>query len=99
LKLSDDVSASEGQMTGDVLEETELWMALAHDAGDVGPQVPIIVCTVAVSCDAERLAWVAANDEIHHSTPRTSVERRDVGPNRRIIQGTSLHRCNQNVHG
>lgn len=47
-------------MTGDVFEEHPFRFDLSDDAGDVGPQVPGIVCPFALSRGAERLTRIAS---------------------------------------
>jgi len=94
LKLSDDLAASERQMTGDVLEEAECGLALSKNASDVWPEVSRVVCSGACSGQAKRLTGVASNDAIHDSTPRASIEGSEVRPDRRRSQATLLHlRC------
>lgn len=81
-------------MTGDVLEEAPGGLALSKNANDVWPQVTLVVLPLPVSGEAERLAWVAASDEVHDATPRASVEGSQVTPDRRRSQATLLHlRC------
>jgi len=83
-------------MAGDVLENNESWSALADDAGDVGPQVAIILNAAAQSSIRERLARVARSDEIHDSTPRSTVEGGKVAPDRSLIQARLRHARRQN---
>jgi hypothetical protein len=44
--------------------------------------MPLILLAKAFSCVTERLAWIAASDEIHDATPRSAVEGSQVGPDR-----------------
>jgi len=41
--------------------------------------------------DAERLARISADDNIHRSTPRAAVKGGNVVPQRRFIQGRVFH--------
>ena len=78
-------------MPADVLEETNAGFDLAHDTGDVGPEVSWVFVSELASGDAERLARIAAMDDIHQAAPRSTVEAGNVVPDRRAIQGRVLH--------
>ena len=69
-------------MTGDVFEEDPLWVALADDAGDIGPEVPRIVGTAAFTGGAEGLAGISGEDGIESPAERQCVEAAQVGPDR-----------------
>lgn len=71
---------AEAEMMGDVLEEDEGRLDLADDAGNMRPEVAWIVRAPALACDGERLARVAANEDIHRSTPRAAIEGGNVVP-------------------
>ncbi len=53
---------------------------LANDASGVGPEIAWISIGEHFSCSAERLARKSCSNDIHHSTPRCSVEGADVPP-------------------
>lgn len=78
-------------MSLDVLDEDPLRLALARDAGDVGPEVARVFRSALVPAGAEGLAGVARRDEIHRATPRPAVEGGKVIPDRRLIQGRVFH--------
>lgn len=78
-------------MPADVLEEAESRFDLAHDAGDVGPEVSGVFLSELASGDGERLARIAAMDDIHRAAPRSAVEGGKVVPDRRAIQGRVFH--------
>jgi hypothetical protein len=61
--------------------------------------VSLIVLAKSLADDAERLAWVAANDAIHDSTPRAAVEGSEVRPDRCRIQGFLFHASSQDRGG
>jgi hypothetical protein len=62
------------KVPGDVLAEQVSSAALAPDSEHVGPQVAFVEPARALSGEAEGLAWVPRNDEIHRATPNSSVE-------------------------
>ena len=84
-------SETASQMAGYVLDEDPLGDDLSDDAGDVGPEVALVVVSCPLSGDGPRLARVARSDEIHDSTPRVAVEGLEIVPDRRRIQGLVLH--------
>lgn len=98
-KLSDDQIEPQGYVTEDVLEEDGPGLHLSDDSGDVGPEVPGIVGAEALAGEGEGLARVAANDEIHDSTPGSSVKGSQIRPNRRVIQPPFLHPFSQDFAG
>jgi hypothetical protein len=78
-------------MSADIFEEAEWWFDLAHNAGDVRPQVSRVFVAKFSSSDAKGLAWIATMDDIHRTTPRFAVESGNVVPDRRAIQGRVFH--------
>lgn len=78
-------------MPADVFEETESRLDLAHDPCDVRPEVARVFVAELASGDAERLARIAAMDDIHQAAPRSAVEGANVVPDRRAIQGRVFH--------
>ena len=96
LKLSGDVVCSERQMAGDVLEEAQGGLGVSDHASDSWPEVAWVGFPETPAGCGKRLAWVAANDAIHDSTPRASIEGSQVTPDRRRSQGSRFHRCRQN---
>jgi hypothetical protein len=93
--VSGDDIESVAQMSGDVLAEDDLGLALPDDTGKVGPKVAGVVDAEPLAGVAERLARVTSSDDIHASTPRSSVERLDVTPDRRRIHGAVFHTRSQ----
>ncbi len=86
-------------MSPDIFEETKRRLDLAHDAGDVGPEMPWVFVAEFFSGDAERLARIAAMYDIHDSAPRFAVERGKVVPDRRAIQGFIFHPRHESCRG
>jgi len=98
-QLSEHQVGPQGKMPGDVLEEAPPGSDLAHDASDVGPQVPGVVGAEALAGERERLARVSASDEIHDSTPRLAVEGSQIRPNRARVQPPFFHARSQDRAG
>ena len=69
-------------MPRDVFEEDPRRFALPDDAGDIGPEVPLVVGPPTLPCGAERLARIAREGAIHGSTPCPPVEGGEVSPDR-----------------
>lgn len=78
-------------MPADVFKEAEARLDLAHDPCDVRPEVARVFVAELASGDAERLARIAAMDDIHQAAPRSAVESGNVVPDRRAIQPLVLH--------
>ena len=74
LKVSGDFTESESQMSADVLEEAPSRLDRSNNVGNVGPEVAGVLDSEPPTSIREGLARVAANDEIHDSTPRCAVE-------------------------
>jgi hypothetical protein len=88
-------SGSSKSVHDDVLEEDEGGPTLADDSRDVGPDPSLVGFAELLSGETERLAWESRSDEIHSSTPRSSVERAEVTPDRTRIQPPFTHRLCQ----
>jgi hypothetical protein len=67
-QFSNDFSESKGNVSFDVLEETELWSKKSNAACDVGPKMSWVVCSKSLACAAEWLARVAPREDIHAVT-------------------------------
>lgn len=69
-------------MSPDVFEETprEVGAEFVSDPFDIGPEVSFVVFTFALSCLAERLAWVSGNEGVDCAGEWSGVECRDVIP-------------------
>jgi hypothetical protein len=81
-KLSQDGLKTEGDVTGDVLEEDPLGSAFADDAGDLGPEVPGIVGSFAFASGAERLAGISGEDDVEGAMKDPSIETAEIIPDR-----------------
>lgn len=69
-------------MTGDVFEEHPGWLDLADDAGDIWPQVPLVVGPAALPGHAEGLAGVSCQDGVDRAAQGAPVEGGDIIPDR-----------------
>ena len=81
-KLSQDGFKAKGDVTSDVFEEDPLGAAFPDDTGDVGPEVPGIVCTAALASGAEGLAGVSGEDDVEGTAEDTRIEAAEVIPDR-----------------
>jgi len=90
-QLTSDLAIADVDMIGDVFQKHPFGLAFPNDPGEVWPQMAGIVDPLAFARDAERGAWVTAQDNIHRSTPRVAVEGGNVVPQRCRIQGLVFH--------
>ena len=65
VKVADHLVKSEAEVPADVLENDKRWTECGYGVGHVGPQVALILLPEASSGLAERLARVAASDDVH----------------------------------
>ena len=79
-KLSQHGFKAEGDVTGDVFKEDPLGAAFDDDAGDLGPEVPRIVCPAALSGGAERLAGISGEDDVESPAERPGIEAAEIIP-------------------
>lgn len=99
LQLSDHDVGAEGEVAADVLQEHGPGPGLDEDAPDVGPQVAGVGGGEAAAGEAERLAGVARNEEVHASAPRAAAEGSGIAPHRARSQEARLHRLDQDCGG
>jgi hypothetical protein len=81
-KLSQDSFKAEGDVTVHVFEKGPLGAAFPDDTGDVGPEVPGIVCTAALASGAEGLAGVSGEDDVEGASKGPGIEAAEVIPDR-----------------
>jgi hypothetical protein len=81
-KLSQDGFKPEGEVTGDVFKEDPFGAAFPDDTGDVGPEVPGIVCTAALASGAEGLAGVSGEDDVEGTAKGPGIEAAQIIPDR-----------------
>ena len=64
----------------DVLQDDESWSHLPNDSERVGPEVPVIIGSLAESGVAMWLARESPSNNIHASTPGAPVKGSDIIP-------------------
>lgn len=98
-QVSENSSEAQGKVASDVLQIDESGLHLANDSSDIGPEMALVVFSVALAGMRERLARVSRSDEIHRSTPRSAVEGLEIVPDRSRIQGLVLHPGHEDGRG
>lgn len=88
-------SGSSKSVQRDVFEEHESRSALVDDPGDVGPDPSLVRFPESLAGGAERLAGESRSDDIHATTPASSVEGSEVRPDRSLIQPPRFHLADQ----
>jgi hypothetical protein len=81
-KLSQDGFEAEGDVPGDIFEENPAGLDFPDDAGNIGPQVTLVIGPTAQSGCAERLARVSGKDCIKSASERPSVKAAQIVPDR-----------------
>jgi hypothetical protein len=64
-KVPKDIGKSQREVSGDVLQDDESRSQRANGGGNVGPEVSLIGLSLPLSCVGERLAGVAAGEDVH----------------------------------
>src|SRR3990167_2195135 len=85
------------QRSRHVFEKNGDGLARSDDSLDIGPEVAGIVGPSPLASDGEGLAREASVDKIDSASPRASVERAEVGPDRGTIQQSVLSTPNEHV--
>jgi hypothetical protein len=69
---------------GDVFEKdpSQSWPKFVGNSCDIGPQVPLVIGSLALSCHAERLAGVSGKDGVDRAPEGLSVKGGDIIPDR-----------------
>lgn len=86
-------------MAGNVFEEHPLGFDLADDAGDMRPEVPGVVGSLALSGRAERLAGVSGKHGVDRAPERLPVKGGDIIPDRRGGEVPGPLRCDDGLPG
>lgn len=95
LKVSADVSETEGQMACDILEETPPGLDLGDDPRDVGPEVARVILASPEPREAERLARITGRDDMNAAAPRPAVKGSQIVPDKSRSQGRVRHPCHE----
>jgi hypothetical protein len=69
-----------GDVPGHVFEKDPCRLAFTDDAGDIGPEVPGIIGTTALSRRAKRLAGISGEDNVEGTAERPGIEAAQVIP-------------------
>jgi hypothetical protein len=89
---------SSNKESADVFHEDDCRSYLANDASELEPEAGSVALndSFASAGNADVLAGKSANDAIHASTPRLTVERSNIRPDRRWLQRPLFNPCCQN---
>jgi hypothetical protein len=79
-KVSQDGFEAKADMTGDVLNEDPLRGAFGDDPGDLGPEVPRVVGTLAFASGTEGLAGISGEDDVEGTTEYPGIETAEIVP-------------------
>ena len=90
-KVGKDTGEPKAKVPGNIFKEKPCRSTLVDNAGNVGPQMSLIVGSALPPGLGEWLTGVTANDAIHSATPRASVKGREVRPDRGTIQPSVVH--------
>lgn len=95
----DDSLKPQGGVSTHVLAKDCARTDLTNDAKNVGDHVSRVVSSESLAGARVADARVAANDEIHKSTPSSTIEGGQVAPDRRLIQAAFFHTRDQDAGG
>jgi hypothetical protein len=98
-KLSQDGLKAKGDVTGDVFEEHPLRAAFGDDPGDLGPEVPGVVGTLAFASGTEGLAGISGEDDVESAAEDTGIETADIIPDRRRCEVPRDLGCDEHSSG
>jgi hypothetical protein len=82
-KLSQHGFKAEGDVTCDVFEKDPLGAAFGDDAGDLWPEMPVIIGPATFSRSAEGLARIPGEDGIERPAEGPGIEGSQIIPDRR----------------
>jgi hypothetical protein len=82
-----DFMEAESKMCIDVLTEAPLGLHFPHDARDVRPEMARVFRPELLAGATERLARVAATEDIHETAPQLAIKRGNIRPNRSCVEG------------
>jgi hypothetical protein len=90
-KRTEDFGCSMSKKLRDVLQQDESGFHVTDDPLNVWPEPTIIVNSTLFPGGREWLAGETGSDDIHSSTPRSTVERGNIIPYRALIQARLFH--------
>ena len=87
----DSIKPARGKEAWDVLHEEVARSNLANDPPDFIPEPSLVGDPPPLAGEGVGLAGESSSDEIHRATPRATVKRGEIVPDRRRIQGRVFH--------
>ena len=81
-KLSQDGFKTEGDVPGDVFKEDPFGVAFSDDSGDIGPEMPGVVGTLAFASGTEGLAGISGEDDVEGAAKGAGIEALEIIPDR-----------------
>lgn len=96
---TEDGPESVSNKSRDVLKKDPSGLNLPKHALDVRPEPSLVVGTLPLTRDAERLARESRRHEIHDATPWSTVEGREIVPDRSPTHGRFFHPCHESGRG
>jgi hypothetical protein len=90
-KLSENSVESQPKVPCDILQDDEAGSHFANDSSDLRPEVPLVLLTLPLPGNGERLARVSGSDDINAATPFFAVEGSQIRVNRRVLKRPFFH--------
>jgi hypothetical protein len=75
--VGEDISKSQSEVSSHVLQDAESRSKRINGESDIGPKVSVVIFSLSITCGRERLARIAAGDDVHRRD-RRPVNLRDV---------------------
>jgi hypothetical protein len=94
-QVLDDFAESEADVSFDVFKEASNRSYCFDMFSDVWPEVAGVIFSGALSCRAERLAWISSSEDVNSVSKQLCWEGFKVRPNRCRSQETRFHLRNQ----
>lgn len=86
-------------MSWHVFKEAPFGADLAHDPGDIGPEVAGVILAPAQAGEGEGLAGISGREDMNAATPRAAVKGSQIVPDRSRSQGRVRHPCHERGRG
>jgi len=90
-KVSKDSTESANNKRWAVFHEDVSRSHFANDSSDLRPEVPLVLLTLPLPGNGERLARVPGSDDINAATPFFAVEGSQIRVNRRVLNRPFFH--------
>ena len=81
-KVSQDGFEAEGDVPEDVFKEDPFGVAFSDDSGDIGPEMPGVVGTLAFASGTEGLAGISGEDDVEGAAKGAGIEAAEIIPDR-----------------